>query len=357
MIRSSYVKIMSRPKVMLKILICAALLMIFDQQAYAQSSRLSKASQPAPADIPGYHSAHCVSLTQGIRVCKGRSDSKDEFVLEKNGTRMGTWPAHAFLGETSGFEVMQGDLDDDGQRELIVANHDSTSNGMGVNTWTISIFSAGDLSSFRTPLTFSVEEYGSSGTFVSNGRRVQILATRWEWADDPRQRRGHGLYLMGQWWRYKTGELVPSANRTILARRYLMSFAFERGRTGNNPTTPFKWLTARRAETFPVDPILNSKTSVTEGSITNVSSETTDQGSTLKIEFKPDRGAPLTFTYPQASDDVTSLAYVGDFSANMVYPSRYIPASPERWLKDRRAGVVTYGENGRRILWLRPRSK
>ena len=99
---------------MLRVVICAALLMIFNQQSYAQSSALSKASPPAPANIPGYHKAHCVSLTQSIRICKALSDSEDAFVLEKDGTRVGTWPANAFLGETSDFEVLQGDLDDDG---------------------------------------------------------------------------------------------------------------------------------------------------------------------------------------------------------------------------------------------------
>ena len=341
---------------MLRVVICAALLMIFNQQSSAQSSGLSKASPPAPANILGYHRAHCVSLTQGVRICKALSDSEDAFVLEKDGTRVGIWPAMASLGETSDFEVIQGDLDDDGQRELIVANHDSTSQGMAVDVWTISIFS-GDLRSFRTPLTFSVEEYGSFGTFVSNGRRVQILATRWQWAKDPKRRRGDGLYLMGQWWRYMRGELVPSTNRTILARRYLESFALERGQTANSPTIPFKWLTAPRAETFSVDPILALKTSATEGLITNVSSQTTDGRSTLKIEFKPDGGAPLSFIYPQDyPDNVNKLTNIGDFSSNRIYPSAYIPTFPDRWLIDRRATVITYGEGERRILWLRPKS-
>ena len=337
---------------MLRVVIFAALLMIFNQQSYAQ---LSKAGPPAPASIPGYHKAHCVSLTQGIRICKGLSDSENEFMLENDGTRIGTWPGLTYVGETSDFEVLQGDLDGDGQRELIVANRDSTSTGIGVNVWTISIFSTADVSSFRPPLTFSVEEYGSSGTFVSNGRRVQILTTRWQWAKDPKRRRGEGLYLVGQWWRYRRGELVPSTNRTILARRYLESFAIERDRTANSAKIPFKWLTGSRAETFRVDPILANKTSVTEGLITKVSSETTNGRSTLKIEFKPDGRAPLVFIYPQNdSDEVNSLTNIGNFNTNKLYPSRYIPPTPDRWLKDRRATVITYGENKRRILWLRP---
>ena len=255
---------------LVKVVIFAALVMVLNQQSYAQSAVMVKASLPSPADVTGYHKAHCVSLNQRIRICKGLSDSENAFVLEKDGTRVGTWPVMTFLGETSDFEVLQGDLDADGSRELIVANRDSTSNGLGVNVWTISIFSASDVNSFRPPLTFSVEEYGSSGTFVSNGRGVRILATRWLWAKDPKGRRGDGLYMTGQWWRYSRGELIPLSNQTIVARRYLESFAVERGRTEKNPAIPLKWLSGPKAERLRFDPILASRKSLTEGLITNV---------------------------------------------------------------------------------------
>ena len=76
-----------------------------------------------------------------------------------------------------------------------------------------------------------------------------------------------------------------------------------------------------KGETFRADPILELKTSVTEGSIKNVSPEIMDGRSTLKIEFKPDGGAPVSFIYPRDSNEVNSLANIGDFSANRVYPS------------------------------------
>ena len=110
---------------LVKVVIFAALMM-FNQQSYAQSAALVKAGPPAPANVPGYHKAHCVSLNQGIRICKGLSDAENAFVLEKDGNRLGTWPGMTFLGETSDFEVLQGDMDHDGYGELIVANRDST---------------------------------------------------------------------------------------------------------------------------------------------------------------------------------------------------------------------------------------
>ncbi len=333
-------------------MICSTLLMIFTQRTYGQ---LSKANSPTPANVAGYEKAHCVSLPQGIRVCKGLAESDNAFVLDKDGKRIGTWPGIASLGETSDFEVLQGDLDNDGQRELIVANHDSTSVGVAVTVWTISIFSAADVSNFRRPLTFSVVEYGPFGTFVSQDHLVNVLSTRWQWAEDPKRRRGTGFYLLGQWWRYSRGELIPSTNRRILARRFLDSFAAERDQTTEAPTVPFRWLSGPRAETFGSDPILSlKKESIKEGLITNVSSGIKEERTTLTIEFKPDGEAPITFIYPQDdADDVNKLTEIGEVRANRLYPSRYIPTSPDRWLKDRRATVITYGEGKHRILWLR----
>ena len=340
---------------MYKALLCLALLLIASQQSYAQTSRLIKASPPTPATIAGYDKAHCASVPSGIRVCKGLSESLDALVLEKDGSRAGTWPGIASLGETSDFEVIQGDLDNDGKPELIVSNHDSTSNGMAVNVYTISIFPAAAVINFEPPLTFSVEEYGSSGTFVSHGSHINILTTRWQWTTDPMGRRGNGLYLMGQWWRYVHGELVLSTNRTILARRFLQSFADEREQTQSDSTIPFKWLTGVRAETFRIDPLLIEKReSATEGVITNVSSMNKNDRRVLTIEFKPDAGDSVSFSYPQDfGDEVKGLSYIGDWKKNRLFPSRYIPSSVDRWLKGRRATVITYREGDEKVLWLK----
>ena len=339
---------------MLRALICILVLLNLSQHSYAQ---FTKAKPPAQANVPGYFKAHCVALSQGVRICKGLSESDNAFLLEKDGNPIVTWPGTAQLGETSDFEVLQGDLDNDGQRELIVANLDSTSVGMAVNVWTISVFS-GNFSSFRAPLTFSVEEYGSFGTVVTRGQRVQILATRWLWAKDPKRRRGTGLYLVGQWWRYRKGELVPSRDRSILARRFLESFAAQRDETISSPGKPLTWLTDPRAETLRVDPLLaHSKESAIEGVITNVTSRVTDERNTLTIEFKPVRGAAVSYSYPQRdSDEMSGLTDIGDVSTNRVYPLRYIPTSPEGWLKGRRATVISYGDERRRILWLGPKN-
>src|SRR6478736_1434748 len=137
------------------------LIVVFASTAYAQSIRLTKAGTPVPATVVGYDKGHCIALPKNIRVCKLLSDDKDTFLIERAGRRVGTWPGTASLGETSDFEVLTGDLDNDRKPELIVANHDGTSNGLGVDYWTIFIFPDPEFHRFTVPLTFSVEEYGS----------------------------------------------------------------------------------------------------------------------------------------------------------------------------------------------------
>ena len=340
---------------MIKFLVCASLLVVTLQQTFAQSSKLSQPGQPILTKLDGYERAHCISVHEGIRICKGLSDSLDTFVLEKDGTRVLTWPGIASLGETADFLVLEGDLDNDRHRELIVANHDSVSNGMGVSTWTISVISMNAGKDFAPPLTFSVEEYGSSGTFVSVGGRTNILATRWQWSKDPKRKRGTGLYLLGQWWHYTEGQLVPAQNQRILARRFLQSFADERDNTQESPAIPYSWLSSKRAETLAVDPLLREKReSVMEGVITNVSAQKNTDRWVITIEFKPDHASTVSFTYPQEfSDKDNGITHIGSLKENRIYPLRYIPTSPDRWLKGRRATVITYSDGEQKLLLLK----
>ena len=120
--------------------ICILLTLIVVAKAYAQPGKLVKAGAPQPASGEGYHKGHCVALPNRIRICKLLSDNADVFLVEKEDRTLGAWPNTGYLGETDDFEVLRSDLDGDRQPELIVANRDVTSNGMGVSVWTIAIF-------------------------------------------------------------------------------------------------------------------------------------------------------------------------------------------------------------------------
>lgn len=327
-------------------------------QADSQSSVLRKAPAPQQEILEGYNRGHCVSLHHQVRVCKQLSDERDVFVVEKSGKQVGAWPARTFLGETSDFEVLAADFNHDGRAELIVANHDGMSNGLGIDYWTISIFPDAAFMTVGEPLTFSVEEYGSFGTFVADNRGVGILTTRWVWTKDPKGKRDTGLYLVGHWWRYKSGALVPAMNRAPLARRYLFSFEKERGNTSDLEHVPYRWFRNAKTEVLKPQQITGPGSQSETGVIQEVSAVTkTGSERSVKLSFRADSGATVTYTYPQPEADGNagpSVDFIGDTSSGRIYPIRYFPARIDSWLKGKRATLRTYGDEPRaeKILWV-----
>jgi hypothetical protein len=331
------------------------LILALSAQVHAQSRKLVVAESPRSATVEGYEVGHCVCLRNRIRICKVLSEEGALFVIEKDGKTLGAWGANTYLGETDDFKVMHGDLEDDRKPELIIANRDSTSVGIGVSVWTIAIFPDTDFRSFQPPLTFSVKEYGTYGTFVTIGERLSILTTDWIWGEDPKEKRGQGLYLVGQWWRYHRGELTPSP-KAIIARRYLLSFERERWDTIESHRIPYQWLTNRRAEYIATDFITGPIVSSRPGVIESVSSP--DEKSpyrVVKIMFKPRTDKTSLFIYPNEDDNGSFVdRYLGDAATGKIYPANYLPSNPKQWLTGRRATLRTYKENKTEVLWLEP---
>src|ERR1044072_7107363 len=249
------------------------LIVVLAATVYAQPSKLTKFPAPVAASVEGYEKGHCIALPKNVRICKLLADDKDTFLVQRDGKKVGTWPGNTFLAETSDFEVLTGDLDRYRKPELIVANHDGSSNGLGVEFWTIFIFPDPEFHNFTPPLTFSVEEYGSFGTFVTSGGEVNILTTDWLTNNDPKGRRGWGTYLVGQWWRYQSGELRPLLDRPIIARRYLFRFERERLDGVKNDRIPLQWLSHRSREPVKTEFITKQSKTSKPGIIQTVTRE------------------------------------------------------------------------------------
>ena len=330
------------------------LILAFSATVHAQSGKLIIADPPKPATIEDYERGHCVALRNRVRVCKVLSETDALFLIQKEGKTLGAWGANTYLGETGDFNVMQGDLDGDRKPELIIANRDSTSVGIAVSVWSIAIFADGNFKSFQPPLTFSVKEYGNLGTFVSNAGHLNILTTNWVSGTDPKGKRGDGLYLVGQWWRYHRGELVPLP-RSIVARRYLLSFERERLATLESDRIPYQWLVNRNAESISTDFITGPGNGSKRGVIESVSKVEESPYRIVKIVFKPDGGQALEFIYPNENENGPFVdRYLGDTASGRIYPERYLPSAPEKWLTGRRATLRTYNDNRTEILWLEP---
>jgi hypothetical protein len=193
---------------------------------------------PAPRSrvqsAPGCTTAACVTTADGIRVCSCVSESNDEawgqLTLEfrgrhvEFGKREELIPVWADLFAKE-FLVFRGDLDEDGRRETIVVAPISVSNGMAVEGWLVLIANGKDPAAPAVELP--VEDWGLTMFRARpNGRACRLLRAEWRNGADPK--RGAGLYLVGQWYLYRDGKLVPDRDHPLVARRYLYSFERER---------------------------------------------------------------------------------------------------------------------------------
>lgn len=316
---------------------------------------------PQKTTVSGYFEAHAVTVEPGFRIIKGRTGNAEafgdgDFLFERNGKVEGKWSgAGSIYASTEGFQVLKGDLDGNGTPELIVAELESVSNGLGVRTSGIFIFPDEAKGGFRKPFHISVYEFGRNGTFVRDGEENLILACDWQdlTVDG---KRGSGMYLIGRFFRFRNGGLVPALDKPILARRLLNSFADERAKTEDSPDAPLSWLAGAKGITFNAEPVTFGK-AVSERS-----------GTIQKIEIVPIKGdGEITSTDTMATirfDDgkEETLRMESIFNENQIQSVGFdgkllVPdgISLNALLGEnvkRKVRLVKYGESDVTVMWI-----
>jgi hypothetical protein len=309
---------------------------------------------------------HCVDIGRGMRVCKRLEDSATwdiVFTIEHGGTVLGKWPSSTYNGGTSFFDVLRGDIDANGDEEVIVANLSGISCGMGIQYWTVSILPDPIKHGFKQPLQFSSEELGAEGAFVKHpgDKRCHILVTNWEYMEDAK--RGGGEYLVGRWFRYRDGLLQPVRERPVLSRRFLFSFQNERSNTSDDKRMPLSWLKNRNTESHAIDPLLRWKeSSSVEGVVLAFvlePSKTDTWTEERKIKVKLASGEVVDFTVSDVESE-TVINHLGDAASKAIYPEDYHPADSKIWITGRRIRITAYKDKPkwsdkvytRRIAWI-----
>jgi len=232
------------------------------------------------------------------------------------------------------------DLNADGDSEIIVPSLVSVSNGMAVQWSEIAILDGRHL--FDPPLVFEANEFGPFGSFTTSGLSgpCRVFIASWLNGDD--RVRGSGLYLVGEWFLYDRGELVPDITRPVLARRYLSAFESERGQDmqADNLTIPFKWFHDRNTEALNFFPIASTAPEgVKDGTLKRIAFGrlVIDQAGN-EIELTPDPWWP-----DNRLDDSTSYVQIIDSVTGRAYPLGYQPrAAPT--LVNRRVSILIYRE-------------
>ena len=300
---------------------------------------------PTPTDTSG---AELCTSHAGTTVCRQRdAEGEESYVVRRDGSAA-RWPVPLTSFADYTFAAFR--LDDG---TLLVANCDATSNGIGISLWTVYVLPSG---ATAPAYQFASEEFGLNGESFGTWRgRPVVWATEWINGLDPSGRRGGGLYFVGRPFVVGPGGLEPATGVSLRARRYLNSFAEQRGQTAS--ATPRAWLMDRRAETRRTDPALAGCRSTTErGTVTAIERATGDYSISYLV-ITLDGGQ--RFSYGRwgggESGAPHELAHLG--TGGRLLPTGYQLASPERQLSGRPVRVETCGGlqadyDTARVLWL-----
>jgi hypothetical protein len=171
-------------------------------------------------DVPGCDDAYCVNTSTSSQVCAcliSKESGTTQMTYKRNGGVVLQWKTNIYPPAiASGLRVDTADLNGDGKNELIIATLISASNGMGIESWEVSV-----ISNDRRSNSVVVEDYGIMGYFSSDDKQCRLLVTRWIEGWDPEK--GNGLYLAGRWFQLYDHSLEYSNNRPVIKRRYLNS--------------------------------------------------------------------------------------------------------------------------------------
>ena len=252
------------------------------------------------------------------------------FTLTRAGQPVGRWDDGYSGAWDRGFDLLRADLDADGTRELVVVQHESEGNGMGVATWSVRIVpeTALPTTGGNRPLVFWTSDYGPTGLVVRRPGGRRVMAASWESGSEAG--RGEGLYYTARFFRYDRGALLPDG--PVLQRRFLFSFADLRGREAMAERYhPEQWI-RRNVRVAPRDPWLPAGTRLSSGPVAVT-------GRTEDIE----NGTSLTLRHADGRVESLQVSIVGDAETGRFFPMEYVPLNqPDTWLVGRTGRLDVY---------------
>ncbi len=260
------------------------------------------------------------------------------FILTRAGRTVAELPGDYDGAWEEGFDVLRGDLDGDGTRELLIVQHEGSGNGLGVATWSVWILPE---TGGARPLRFATQDYGPTGLVVRRPEGLRLMAASWESGAEPR--RGEGLYYTARFFRYDAGRLVPDGQ--ILQRRYLFSFQNLRGREdGQRRYHPDRWI-QHNTRVAARDPWLPQTARIASETVTLLA---------------PVPGEGMRVRLADGRVEVRPTDTLGDAATGRFFPWNYVPLGQDAtWLQGRTARLDTYtspySDSGQAyVLWLMP---
>jgi hypothetical protein len=168
-----------------------------------------------------------VVLPEGQEFAEGQSEYA--FLIQHKDKPLQEYSDALMAGAYQNFEIVTVDLDDDGQRENILAAWNGQSNGLGVHSWTIYVFDA----QWSLIQRFNeVADWGDSNLVSAPAGRSGCDIAITSYVEDISLRRGEGLALRAQFFSLSaqtTGpSLISAAERDAVQRRLTNSLMRQR---------------------------------------------------------------------------------------------------------------------------------
>lgn len=336
----------------------------------AEPCAIERFAAPSDAPVAGFEVASCVALDGARRLCKVRSidEGPGSLIFFEGGAERWRWPAEGNLGATADFALYRVP-GASGATSWVIANHRSSSNGLGVETSDLLYLAA-----FETgarPLAFTVEDFGPSAFVRLPGRRAcGVLASEWFPAED--RKRGPGTYYGATVFQPVAGYLVPLAEGGAVARRLLGSFDAERAEDlWGGPEKPWplgdplKWLASPRAELRSNPSAALPVARCEAGTITAAAYDDATRPPLVTVALASggeiharERYFPPSSCAPGAATRELPIGRIGDQAHRVLFPQSYRPADPGA-LVGRTATLITYRDDAAsvsscppRILWV-----
>ncbi|MFL6374878.1 MAG: hypothetical protein ACJ73D_09445 [Pyrinomonadaceae bacterium] len=291
---------------------------------------------PKQTKLEGYLDAYCSALPGGFRVCKVQINENGDAVIlvEKGGHTLDSIPA-SYWGtvtgvDPDGFMAYRGDLDGNGTNELVVVTNEGVENGMGVTHVTAHIFKDPDKFPNTAPVEIPIEEFGPNDNFRFNAKanRTDILVSFWDGSDSLDPKRGWGEYLIGKWFRYKDGSLLPEFERPTLARRFLYRFARQRDNGWYAHRTPYKWLQDPSTHRYLREPKENARLiSIADGRLESYALDGENDRVSLRINLQSGETIKCVVNYGFSDKNSTTIPIMslGLWRQRYAFPNKFDP--------------------------------
>ena len=326
----------------LYIILLIALALLIPNLARAQNLCRNVFRYPTPTStiINPQTTADCVQIDSQRKLCKRLLNQESHTALFFIATLQENIPlyeAGAFFGETDAFLLFRSTLENNGKTQWILANREGVGNGLAPQIWTITIME--DLSSNAPSVSYISEDFGESPfTSVSRkGSDCQLLITEWVQHVDSAGIKAR--YLLGRWFNYKQGQLIPALNNPSRARRLLFSFQKEYLKQRKNyEGSPAYWL---RSEKTIV--VLN------EAKFLGLQTSRSFELSTL-----PEEANQLEILIRKTAAIPENQAIrLGDADSGRLFPAAYSLSQGKKMLRNTDIKVSRYDEISS-VVWIHP---